>query len=308
MACATFFVTILFMRVPLCLTVLIFCAWTVVGTEPANTETVPENNIKAVETIIDNIPQPTADTVSPQAADNKTAFVLKKDESISTNAVMLLRFADRARGNLDGIRWNVTINTTENGRQIESSYDVRARGYNVLAEQTAPRKNKGSLMLVNQGNMWFYKPGISKPVPISRRQRLTGSVSNGDIATTNYAEDYDATFLPEEEVEGELCYMLNLQAKPKHDCTYDRIVLAISKERIVGIKADYYTISGKLFKSSTMQYDHTIPAEDNGRWPFVSKILFTSAIATEEAASLTFSAPELVAIPAGIFDVNRLAR
>jgi hypothetical protein len=251
--------------------------------------------------------------VAPVAATNAPATAATNALAVSatvpaaTNAMALLRAADRARGNVEGIRWNVTVRTTDNGRLIENVYDVQARGFNVLAEQTAPRKSKGTLMLVNQGNMWFYKPGVSKPVSITKRQRLSGNVANGDIATTNYADDYEASFLPDAVVSNELCHVLDLRAKPKRDCTYDRIVYAISEARGVGVKADYYTKSGKLFKTSFMAYDHMITTPEGVRTPFVSHITFASAI-DAETSELAFSPPVLAPLPPSIFDVNRLTR
>lgn len=251
---------------------------------------------------------PAANTNTPALPSNQVVSVQTPTPEARTNALALLRAADQARGNVEGIRWSVTVRTADNGRPIENVYDVQARGFNVLAEQTAPRKSKGTLMLVNQGNMWFYKPGVSKPVSISKRQRLSGNVANGDIATTNYAEDYDASFLPDSVISNELCYVLDLRAKPKRDCTYDRIVYAISQARGVGVKADYYTVSGKLFKTSFMTYDHAVKTPEGGTTPFVSRILFASAIASEESSELAFSPPVIAPLPPSIFDVNRLTR
>jgi hypothetical protein len=251
---------------------------------------------------------PAVITHTPALPSNQVVSVIVPPPEARTNALALLRAADQARGNVEGIRWSVTVRTADNGRPIENVYDVQARGFNVLAEQTAPRKSKGTLMLVNQGNMWFYKPGVSKPVSISKRQRLSGNVANGDIATTNYAEDYDASFLPDTVISNELCYVLDLRAKPKRDCTYDRIVYAISQARGVGVKADYYTVSGKLFKTSFMTYDHAVKTPEGGTTPFVSRILFASAIASEESSELAFSPPVIAPLPPSIFDVNRLTR
>ena len=50
-------------------------------------------------------------------------------------------------------------------------------------------------MLFNDRTIWFIKPGLRKPVSISARQRLVGDAANGDIATTNYARDYDGATL-----------------------------------------------------------------------------------------------------------------
>ena len=40
--------------------------------------------------------------------------------------------------------------------------------------------------------------------------------------------------------------------------TYDRIKYWISKDRVVGVKAEYFTVSGKQFKSAAMAYTNTV--------------------------------------------------
>jgi hypothetical protein len=152
--------------------------------------------------------------------------------------------ADQARGNRDGITWEVAIESSGNGRGARMVFDVRARGFDTLATAVSPPKDKGNKVLMVNGNMWFYKPGLSKPVPISTRQRLMGNASYGDIAATNYSQDYDATLLREETIDGDACHVFDLKAKTP-TATYDHIRYWISKTREVGIKAEYYTVSGK---------------------------------------------------------------
>ena len=60
-------------------------------------------------------------------------------------------------------------------------------------------------MLFNDRIIWFVKPGLRRPVSISARQRLSGDAANGDIASTNYARDYEGTLAGEEAVNGEPC-------------------------------------------------------------------------------------------------------
>ena len=105
-------------------------------------------------------------------------------------------------------------------------------------------------------NMWFAKPGLSKAVPISPRQKLLGGAANGDIASTNYAGDYKIVQTSEDTFNNEPCYLLDLSAVDKK-ATYDRIKYWISKERLVGVKAEFYTVSGKLFKTATFEYKHS---------------------------------------------------
>ena len=47
---------------------------------------------------------------------------------------------------------------------------------------------------------------------ISARQRLTGLAANGDIASTNYARDYEGTIVGEEVVDGEPTWMQNARS------------------------------------------------------------------------------------------------
>src|SRR5688500_3017499 len=104
----------------------------------------------------------------------------------------LLKDADRARGAAeDGISWEIDVETLEDGQTNKVHYLVKVKGNDALAEATAPARNKGEMMLFNDRNLWFFKPGIKKPVAISARQKLMGQAANGDIASTNYYRDYD---------------------------------------------------------------------------------------------------------------------
>ncbi|MFD2837392.1 outer membrane lipoprotein-sorting protein [Azotobacter vinelandii] len=145
----------------------------------------------------------------------------------------ILKRADESRGNLQGIAWNVEIEANERGRTDTMLYDIKARGFNISGINIAPPKSKGQKLLMLDSNMWFHKPGLSKPIPISLRQKLMGQASYGDVASTNYAEDYDATLLPDETVEGVDCYVFDLKAR-NSKTTYDRIVYWVDKERLVG--------------------------------------------------------------------------
>ena len=110
---------------------------------------------------------------------------------------------------------------------------MKARGDDALVEALAPARYKGEIMLFNDRTIWFVKPGLRKPVSISARQRLTGLAANGDIASTNYARDYEGTIVGEEAVDGDPAWKLELKARAKN-VTYDRIRSWISKKRRLG--------------------------------------------------------------------------
>jgi len=216
----------------------------------------------------------------------------------------ILRRADEARGNLKGVKWTVHIVSTGGHRKQERRLKVKSKGYDFLATLISPPKVKGQKVLMVDHNMWFTKPGLRKPVPISPRQKLVGGASYGDIAATNYADDYEATPLDDEMVNGELCYVFDLKAFTKK-ATYDRIKYWMSKERMVGVKAEYFTVSGKMFKLATFENENQIQLR-NKPHPFISKMVITDALASGNVTTMTFSKPKLVKVPASTFDLNLL--
>ncbi|MBV8047795.1 MAG: outer membrane lipoprotein-sorting protein [Paludibacterium sp.] len=205
------------------------------------------------------------------------------------DAQTLLRRSDLARGgDLPGLAWEVRLVNTGSGSDGEPPMRVAVSATRVasLAEVIEPQSNRGSKMLQVDRNMWLMKPGLKKPVAISPRLRLTGEAAIGDIAATNYAKDYRATLLREEAVDGEPCYVLDLKSANKQS-TYDKIVYWVSAARLVGVRAQFFSLSGKLLKSATFQYDNTVQAGDQ-RIAFVSAMQIDDAL-TDARTTLKYS-------------------
>lgn len=218
----------------------------------------------------------------------------------------ILAKADEARGNAEGVEWEIRIESIEGGREQQRTIRVTARSFNSLAEFLAPANVKGQKLLMLDRNMWFAKPGLSKAVPISPRQKLMGGAANGDIASTNYAGDYNVAHVFEEAVGGERCVLFDLAAKDKK-ATYDRIKYWISKERLVGLKAEFYTISGKMFKTATFEYGNSITIDGQPR-AFISKMVITSAIINEDVTTMHYLKPSIKKVPDSIFNLNLLTK
>jgi hypothetical protein len=218
----------------------------------------------------------------------------------------MLKNADEARGNAEGIQWEITMDSFEKGREQHRTLQVNARGHNSLANTLAPANVKGQKLLMLDRNMWFAKPGLSKAVPISPRQKLMGNAANGDIASTNYAGDYKITNTSEGEVDGEPCLLMDLQALDSR-ATYDRIKYWVSNKRLVGIKAEFYTVSGKMFKTAKFEYKNSITINEKLR-DFISKMVITSAIIKEDITTLHFNKPVLKKITDATFNLNLLTK
>jgi len=218
----------------------------------------------------------------------------------------ILKKADEARGNAEGVEWEIAIESMEGGRQQQRTIRVTARSFNSLAEFLAPPNVKGQKLLMLDRNMWFAKPGLSKAVPISPRQKLLGGAANGDIASTNYAGDYQIVQASEGMVNDEPCHLFDLRAVDNR-ATYDRIQYWISKERLVGLKAEFYTVSGKMFKTATFEYENRIQIDGQPR-PFISRMVITSAVMKEDVTTMSYRRPSLKKVPDSIFNLNLLTK
>lgn len=218
----------------------------------------------------------------------------------------ILQKSDEARGSMEGIQWDITMDAIENGREQHRELRVVAKGYNSLIKTLAPGNVKGQKLLMQDRNMWFAKPGLSKPVPISPRQKLMGTAANGDIASTNYAGDYKIVSAETGKANNEPCVVMNLQAIDNR-ATYDKIKYWISKNRIVGLKAEFYTVSGKMFKTATFEYDNSVTVNDQPR-EFISKMIITSAIIKEDVTVIKYSKPLLKKVTDAVFNINLLTK
>jgi len=205
-----------------------------------------------------------------------------------------------------GVEWEVTLQSKESERTREMVFFVQARGFDVLATTLFPPKDKGNKALLLSGNVWFHKPGLSKPVPISQRQKLLGNAVYGDIVSTNYAKDYAATFIASEAVANEICNLYYLKCITGNT-TYDQIRYWISQERIVGVKAEYLSLSGKIIKTATIEYGNFVIINGN-KSPFVSTIRIIDSLLTQDITTLSFDKPRLLEIPNHIYNLNLLVK
>jgi hypothetical protein len=219
----------------------------------------------------------------------------------------LLKDADRARGGLgSGITWNVTVETSEEGSTTSRTLIVKARGDDALVETLAPPRHKGEIMLFNDRTIWFIKPGLRRPVSISARQRFVGDAANGDIATTKYARDYDGVIAGEEAVNGEASYLLELKARARN-VTYDRIRYWISKKRHLGLKAEFLTVGGDLFKTATFDYGNRLRSA-GADFEFVSRMVIMDATGVGSSTVITFGAPKAETHAPSLFNINNVVR
>jgi len=232
-------------------------------------------------------------------------FCLGSSAIAAPDAYTILKDSDQARGGgLPGIVWEIRVTSRDGDRTDEPQrLVVKAVDDSSVAETLEPVRFKGSKILQVQRNMWLTRPGLSKPIPISPRQRMSGQASNGDIAATNYAGDYDAKTTGTETLDGEPCYVLDLSAKHNR-ATYDKIRYWVSVKRLVGVKAEFYSLSGKLLKTARFEYNNAIE-HDGKRVPFVSKMTIHDALVDAET-TMEFGTVKVKKIAAAEFDLGQM--
>ena len=234
-----------------------------------------------------------------------TLLCLSQSAWAAPDAQSLLKDADQARGGgLPGIVWEIRLSSRDGDKVDEPQrLVVKATDNSSVAEVQEPARSKGTKLLQVERNMWLTRPGLSKPIPISPRQRMSGQAANGDIAATNYAGDYEAQTSSTEAIDGEACYVLELAAKHKRT-TYDKIRYWVSVKRTVALKAEFYSLSGKLLKSARFEYENTIEHEGR-RIPFVSKMTIRDALIDAET-TMQFGTVKVSKVAASEFDLGQL--
>src|SRR5271165_5164747 len=142
----------------------------------------------------------------------------------------LLRKSDMFRNGWPSYVLRVKITNFESGKSDEEAlYEVSQKGSEKTYVEFLSPRDKGRHLLMLADDMWIYLPDTSRPVRITPLERLSGDASNGDVARTNYAEDYTPEYLRTEKVGAEQCYVLDLTAKRK-GATYQRILFCVRVE------------------------------------------------------------------------------
>jgi outer membrane lipoprotein-sorting protein len=219
------------------------------------------------------------------------------------DAQALLAKSDEERNGSASYVVRVKIQNYEAGKTDEEHlYGVSQKGLDKTHVEFLSPREKGRFLLMLGDDMWIYLPDTSRPVRITPLERLTGDASNGDIARTNYAYDYEAAYLRTEEVEGVPCHVLDLSAKRKGS-TYHRIVYWVRVSDARPVKADFYLTSGKHIKSATFDEYR----EEGGRTRLVRMTIFDQIRKTSHSV-LEYSNYQARELPDKLFHQGRLDR
>ncbi|MCU0467713.1 MAG: outer membrane lipoprotein-sorting protein [Arcicella sp.] len=229
--------------------------------------------------------------------------------SQDSEVVKALKKSDFYRGGSEGIEWNVKVQNIEQG-QLKNDLTLSVEGsandshFYSLISFVGPKKFEGQKLLIRDNSMWFIKQGLTNPVPISSRQRLSGSAANADVAAANYSKDYTIETVTNGVYNNVNCWILELKAKDNL-VTYPKVKYWISKKENFGLQAEFYGKSDKLIKTATFEYNNKVEFKSQ-RYDYLSKILITDMINKEDKTILSISGVSFPVFSSTKFQKERL--
>jgi hypothetical protein len=151
----------------------------------------------------------------------KTALAAILGVLAAADPAAMLRRADAPHDAFREGAIRLRVQVAELGKPpLDSVMDLFVKGTDRSLCVIREGKQKGRKILTVGDKVWLIVPTASKPVPVSKSQRLMGAASFGDIARIRFADAYAAALRPELEpvVEGggqTLCHVLDLKAQQK---------------------------------------------------------------------------------------------
>ena len=161
-------------------------------------------------------------------------------------------------------------------------------------------KTKDMKLLYVEENMWVHLPNTHRAIRITPIQRLMGEASNGDVARVNLSGDYDVVNLGTDNISGSPCLKLQLTAKKK-SATYHKIILYVREKDYRSVKAEFFLLSGKHFKTAYYEEYKQV----SGRTT-LSKMTIIDAVQKDKKTVFEYTQIEEKILPSKYFNKNYL--
>jgi hypothetical protein len=120
----------------------------------------------------------------------------------------------------------------------------------------APADVKDTAFLVwehadKPNDVFIYLPALKKIRRIASEQKhqsfMGSDFSYADMESRD-VDDADHKILPEQEMSGKHCYVIESIPKPDSDSEYSKLITWVNKEDYIPYKIEFYDKKGKLFK------------------------------------------------------------
>ena len=110
---------------------------------------------------------------------------------------------------------------------------------------TAPTKDKGTVFLKRDKEIWNWIPSIERnvklPPSIMMQSWMGTDFTNDDLVKqSSIISDYTHKLIKEETIEGRHCYQVELLPKPDAPVVWGKIMMWIDKEEFMQMKIEFY--------------------------------------------------------------------
>lgn len=226
----------------------------------------------------------------PQGDDQQAAAIVKK--------------ADEIRFPSQGFEVLIRAKSVEGGQATEvREFRVWSKGNeNTIVQTTAPASERGQILLMKGRDLWLFVPNVSQPVRLSLAQRLTGVVSNGDIARANFSGDYAAKLAGTEKIGEETYFVLDLTATER-GVAYQRVKYWVRQNGFAPHKAEFYSLSDRLLKTCIYESYKQL-----GGRVRPTRLVMTDAVKADTVSTLEYEAMKLVDLPDKVFTKEYLKK
>lgn len=119
---------------------------------------------------------------------------------------------------------------------------------------TAPARDKGSVTLKRKNEVWNWLPSAQKVIKIPPSMMLQpwmgSDFTNDDLVReSSIINDYTHKLIGEDKINGYNCYKIEMIPKPEAGVVWGKILVWISKDKFLQVKAEYYDEDGNLVKT-----------------------------------------------------------
>lgn len=219
-------------------------------------------------------------------------------------ARVILSKSDEIRFPAEGFQVDVEITSSSPWQAPETrKYRVLSKGNeNTIVMTLEPPSERGQIMLMRGRDLWIFMPDVSQPIRLGLAQRLTGEVSNGDIARANFAGDYTPKLLRNETINGESHHVLELSAVDR-GVAYHRVLLWVNAANYRPHKAEFYSLSKRLMKTATYEDFRAMAGRLRP-----TRLVMEDALKPGERSILTYHSMRLRDLPDKVFTKEYLKK
>jgi len=119
---------------------------------------------------------------------------------------------------------------------------------------TAPARDRGTVTLKRQNEMWNWIPVVQRIIKIPPSMMLQpwmgSDFTNDDLVEeSSIVNDYSQSLIGEEEIGGYDCHKIELIPKPEAGVVWGKVIMWISKKGYLELKTDFYDEDSSLVKS-----------------------------------------------------------